>query len=95
MPFQSLNPATGEVEATFEEHTDEQVEQTLAASVDAFERWRRAPFAERATHMREAARYLRSQRDRFAGLMTSEMGKPIRQSEAEVEKCAWCCDFYA
>ncbi len=95
MPFHSLNPATGEVEATFGEHTDEQVERALAASLDAFEQWRRTPFAERATHMREAARYLRSERDRFAGLMTSEMGKPIRQSEAEVEKCAWCCDFYA
>jgi acyl-CoA reductase-like NAD-dependent aldehyde dehydrogenase len=45
--------------------------------------------------MREAANYLRANTARFAALMTGEMGKPIRQSEAEVEKCAWCCDFYA
>jgi len=95
MSFQSVNPATGEVEATFEEHTPEEVEKALTASVGAYARWRKTPFEERARHMRQAANYLRANKDCFAALMTAEMGKPIRQSEAEIEKCAWCCEYYA
>ena len=95
MSFQSINPATEEVEATFDEHTPEDVERALAESADSFKRWRKTDFAERSLRMRAAANYLRANKARLAALMTAEMGKPIRQSEAEVEKCAWACDFYA
>ena len=95
MSFQSINPATEEVEATFDEHTPEDVERALAESADSFKRWRKTDFAERSPLMRAAANYLRANKARLAALMTAEMGKPIRQSEAEVEKCAWACDFYA
>ncbi len=95
MSFQTLNPATGKVEATFEEHTPEQVEAALEEVTRAFARWRTTPIEERAQHMREAARYLRENKQRLGGLITTEMGKPITQSVAEIEKCAWCCDFYA
>lgn len=95
MVFNSINPATEEVEATFEEHTPKQVEQALADASKAYESWRKTSFADRSRHMQEAANVLRANKARFAGLMTAEMGKPIRQSEAEVEKCAWGCEFYA
>lgn len=95
MAFESVNPATEEIEATFEEHSPEEVERALADASRAFDRWRKTPFEVRSGYMREAASYLRAHGARFAGLMTAEMGKPIRQSEAEVEKCAWCCEFYA
>ncbi|MCK9521326.1 MAG: aldehyde dehydrogenase family protein, partial [Dehalococcoidia bacterium] len=95
MSFETLNPATEQVEATFEEHTPEQVEQALIEVSEAFTSWRKTPLERRTEHMRNAANYLREHRDRFAGLITAEMGKPIAQSQAEVEKCAWCCDFYA
>jgi succinate-semialdehyde dehydrogenase/glutarate-semialdehyde dehydrogenase len=95
MSFEAINPATGEVEATFQEHSDEEVERVLADVAGAFPGWRKTPLDERARLMRDAATYLRSAKARLAGLITAEMGKPITQSEAEVEKCAWCCDFYA
>ena len=95
MAFESINPATEEVEATFEEHSDAEVEAALAGAEKAFESWRKVPFAQRSERMRAAAAYLRANNTRLAGLITAEMGKPIKQSEAEIEKCAWCCDFYA
>lgn len=95
MAFQSINPATEEVEATFDDHTPGEVENALESAATTFETWRKTSFAERSRHMTAAAAYLRANKTRLALLMTDEMGKPIRQAEAEVEKCAWCCDFYA
>src|SRR5258707_14407128 len=93
--IESINPATEEVIATFEQFTPAQVEQALAEADAAFHQWRRQSFAERAKAMRRAAELLRSRKDRYAGLITAEMGKPITQAEAEVEKCAWVCDYFA
>jgi succinate-semialdehyde dehydrogenase / glutarate-semialdehyde dehydrogenase len=95
MKMQSINPATEEVLATFDELTAAQVEDALAKAELAFGRWRRIDFSERSSLMRRAAGYLRQHKGRFAALITAEMGKAIVQSEGEVEKCAWCCEFYA
>jgi succinate-semialdehyde dehydrogenase/glutarate-semialdehyde dehydrogenase len=67
----------------------------LDAAQQAYRRWRRTPFSERAERMRRAAAYLRDQQGRLAATITAEMGKPIVEAEAEVEKCAWNCEFYA
>jgi acyl-CoA reductase-like NAD-dependent aldehyde dehydrogenase len=93
--IQSINPATEQVLATFEPTTPEEIERILAKAQDAFQRWRATSFAERATVVRQAAAYLRQQRARLAGIITAEMGKPIVEAEAEIDKCAWNCDFYA
>jgi acyl-CoA reductase-like NAD-dependent aldehyde dehydrogenase len=61
----------------------------------AFSRWRRTPFGERSDLLRRTASGLRQEKERLAGLITAEMGKPIVEAEAEIEKCAWNCDFYA
>ncbi|HPM77879.1 MAG TPA: NAD-dependent succinate-semialdehyde dehydrogenase [bacterium] len=90
-----INPATGELLAQFEEHTPAQVEGTLNAARDAFHAWRETSFAARADVVRRAAALLREQVKAHALLMTREMGKPIGQARAEVEKCAWVCDYYA
>ncbi len=95
MVMQSINPATEEVLASFEDFSPAQVEAALEHAHDAYRSWREASFGERATRMQAAARILRAQNARWATLMTSEMGKPIVEAEAEVEKCAWGCDFYA
>ncbi len=95
MPMQSINPATEAVLATFEEHSWEQVERALAEADAAFRQWRAVSFAERGALMRRAAALLRERKARYAGLITAEMGKPIVEAEAEVEKCAWNCDYYA
>jgi succinate-semialdehyde dehydrogenase/glutarate-semialdehyde dehydrogenase len=95
MSIQSINPATGDVLETFPEASSEQIEGILAGGHAAFVEWRARPFAERAAPMAEAARVLRRRRAELARTMTLEMGKPITQAGAEVDKCAWVADYYA
>jgi acyl-CoA reductase-like NAD-dependent aldehyde dehydrogenase len=95
MAIESINPATEEVMARFEEAPPHEVEARLERAASAFREWRKSGFAERARHLRGAAEYLRTQKAALAALVTQEMGKPIVQAEAEVEKCAWACDYYA
>ena len=95
MAIQSINPATGEVLENFDEMTVGEVDQILEAAYTVFQEWRDRPFAERAKKMREAARLLRAGKEKHARTMALEMGKPIVQGEAEAEKCAWACDYYA
>src|SRR6266511_67090 len=95
MTLQSINPASEEVLATFEEFSSERLDQALDLSILAFKGWRRVDFDERSELMRGAAGHLREQKARLAGHITAEMGKPIVESEAEIEKCAWNCDFFA
>jgi acyl-CoA reductase-like NAD-dependent aldehyde dehydrogenase len=95
MALQSINPTTEEVLETFEEFSAAQLDEALDRAVQTFERWRRVSFEERGQLMRGAAGHLRREKGRLAGLITAEMGKPIVEAEAEIEKCAWNCDFYA
>ena len=95
MTMQAINPATEDVIGTFEEFTPEQTEAAIAEAQTAFATWRETSFAERARLVRRAGAVLRERAAHYAGLITAEMGKPIAQAEAEVEKCAWNCDFYA
>ncbi|HWZ18629.1 MAG TPA: aldehyde dehydrogenase family protein, partial [Ktedonobacteraceae bacterium] len=95
MSIQSINPATEEVIETFEPFTPAQVNQALEQAHKAFLGWRETTFTERATLLHRVASYLRQHKVELARLATLEMGKPIIESEAEVEKCAWNCDFYA
>jgi acyl-CoA reductase-like NAD-dependent aldehyde dehydrogenase len=93
--MQSINPATGEVIEEYAEHTDAEVDAILTRSATAFGVWRKVPVRERAAALSRVAGLLRRDRDRHAALMTAEMGKPLRQALAEVDKCALVCDFYA
>jgi acyl-CoA reductase-like NAD-dependent aldehyde dehydrogenase len=93
--IESINPATEQILATFEQFTPAQVEQALVDADTAFRQWRAHSFAERSKAMRRAAELLRNRKERYAGLITAEMGKPITQAEAEVEKCAWACEYFA
>ena len=95
MSIQSINPATGDVLDTFDETSANETQRAIAAAHAAFLEWRRQPFAERSRLMREAGRVLRARRAELARTMTLEMGKPITQGEAEVDKCATTCDYFA
>ena len=95
MSIQSINPATGQVLETFTAPTAADVERALANAHRAFGAWRDVPFATRTQHMQKAASILRGRKAEFARTMTLEMGKPIVQGEAEVEKCALTCEYYA
>jgi acyl-CoA reductase-like NAD-dependent aldehyde dehydrogenase len=95
MAIQSINPATEEVIKTFEPYSADQVNQALDEARKAFLSWRETSFAERGAFFHRIASYLRDHKAELAHLATLEMGKPIVEAEAEVEKCAWNCDFYA
>ena len=95
MSIQSVNPATGEVSETLEPTSAAQVEQIVAGAHAAFLEWRTQPWSRRSALMHKAAAELRARQSEYAAIMTREMGKPIVQSEAEVEKCAVTCDYYA
>ena len=95
MPIQSINPLTGDVLNAFEEHSDEQVQQALVRAEDTYECWKAFTIRERTARTLAAARQLRQHKDRYAQLMTDEMGKLKKEAVAEVEKCAVACDYYA
>ncbi|HEU4785594.1 MAG TPA: NAD-dependent succinate-semialdehyde dehydrogenase [Ktedonobacterales bacterium] len=95
MSIESINPATGEVIETFEPFTAQQIDETLARARKTYLHWRATSFAERSALMRRVAATLRARKPDLARIATLEMGKTIAESEAEVEKCAWNCDYYA
>ncbi len=95
MSLVSINPATGQrlsIHATF---TSRQIETAVARAHSAFLGWRELSPAGRARHLRALARTLREQRDELAELATAEMGKPVAQARAEIDKSALTCEFYA
>ncbi len=95
MTLRSINPVTGEVAGEFPEMTDDQVDAALAASAAEYNDWRRVPLGERSAALRRAAALLRDQSQALGRLMAMEMGKPVSEGRAEVEKCAWVCEYYA
>src|SRR5256885_12303505 len=95
MAIESINPANEEVLATFDELSPEQVDAAINATHQAWRAWSQTSFGERGRLMRRVANYLRVSKPRFSRLITIEMGKPIIEAEAEIEKCAWACEFYA
>ncbi|NMB81238.1 MAG: NAD-dependent succinate-semialdehyde dehydrogenase, partial [Ignavibacteria bacterium] len=95
MPIQTINPATGRIEKTYVEFSREEIKKSIEDTHEAFLKWRKTDFNERAGLMKNAASVMKSKRDEYAFIITTEMGKPIKQSMAEVEKCAWVCEYYA
>jgi succinate-semialdehyde dehydrogenase/glutarate-semialdehyde dehydrogenase len=95
MTILSVNPATEEIIARFAPHSDVQVSQILDQARHAFVKWRTVSLSERSALLQRVADYLRMHKSSLALLATQEMGKPIAEAEAEVEKCAWNCDYFA
>ena len=95
MSIQTINPATGKLIKTYEEFTNEEIVSVIDEAHSEFLSWRETGFQQRAKLMNNAARVLRENKIKYAEMMTLEMGKPISQSIAEVEKCAWVCEYYA
>lgn len=91
----SLNPATGEELARYPFQTAAELEQALARSADGYRQWRQVAVADRAAVLVKVAASLRGMSEALARRMTLEMGKPILQARAEVEKCAGLCEWYA
>ncbi len=94
-PFRSVNPTTEQLVREYPAHDAGEVESLLAQARAAFDPWRALGVAGRAPFISWLAQVLRGRRAELAGLMTEEMGKPIGAAEAEVDKCAACCDYFA
>ncbi|NOZ08804.1 MAG: NAD-dependent succinate-semialdehyde dehydrogenase [FCB group bacterium] len=93
--MQSVNPADNRLISETIPMTSAEANEVIELTARAQNRWRLTGFEMRSRNMHRVAELLRSGAEVFAELMTREMGKPIRESRAEVEKCAWVCDYYA
>ncbi len=91
----STNPATGAQIGTYNIDGEDKVAKAIDTAQKTFEKWRQLSLKERGAVLKDIAKELRKQKQKLAELATAEMGKPIRQSLAEVEKCANTFDFYA
>jgi succinate-semialdehyde dehydrogenase/glutarate-semialdehyde dehydrogenase len=93
--LESINPATGERIAAYPEMSAAAIDGLVSAADRAFREWRGVDFSTRALRLKHAAEILRRGRLDYARLMALEMGKPLAQGCAEIDKCAWVCDYYA
>jgi succinate-semialdehyde dehydrogenase / glutarate-semialdehyde dehydrogenase len=95
MAIATVNPATGQLVKSFEPLSDSQIEEKLQKAADTFSEYRKVPFAERARMMLKAGAILESEKESYARVMTTEMGKTFRSAVDEAVKCAWVCRYYA
>ncbi len=95
MKFKTTNPATGEVLGEYETMSRDEVFGIAHAASAAFKKWKALDVPERSRHMKRLARALRESTERYARLITAEMGKPITDARAEIEKCAWTAEVFA
>jgi succinate-semialdehyde dehydrogenase/glutarate-semialdehyde dehydrogenase len=91
----SVNPATGQTISSYDEMTAAAAAAAVAQAHATWTSWRATTFGARSVLMRKAAAILRDRKQELARLMTTEMGKTLKQGVAEAEKCAWVCDYYA
>ncbi|MGD8748181.1 MAG: NAD-dependent succinate-semialdehyde dehydrogenase [Balneolaceae bacterium] len=93
--MKSINPATNEIIREYEQMDDKTLDEIVHRAALAQDEWRKTSFEERASVLRKAAGILEAEKSQYAELMAEEMGKPLPQGEAESEKCAWVCNYYA
>jgi succinate-semialdehyde dehydrogenase/glutarate-semialdehyde dehydrogenase len=93
--MKSVNPATGEVIKTYEAHSEKGVEKIVNSVDKCWHQWKKTSFFQRSQIMQNLATLLKSNKEELARLMALEMGKVVREGIAEIEKCAWVCDYYA
>ncbi|AFL82328.1 NAD-dependent aldehyde dehydrogenase [Aequorivita sublithincola DSM 14238] len=95
MEFKSINPYNGTIVGTYTAETDEGVSKKLDDAEIAFKSWRKVPLQKRAEMMVKAGEILKENVEEYAKMISLEMGKPLSESRAEVNKCATVCDYYA
>ncbi|AKB31283.1 Succinate-semialdehyde dehydrogenase [NAD] [Methanosarcina siciliae HI350] len=95
MKIKSVNPYTEEINRTYDSFSIEECRTRIEKSRAAFSEWSSLPAEERAKSFSNVAKVLRQNTEIYAGVITEEMGEPIRQSRSEVQKCARLCDYYA
>ncbi|MGI8743944.1 MAG: NAD-dependent succinate-semialdehyde dehydrogenase [Bryobacteraceae bacterium] len=94
MPIASISPATGKILRSFDSLTPEQLNAKIGLAAQAYKVYRKTSFADRRGWMMRAAEILETEKDRFAAIMTAEMGKPLQAAADEAAKCATACRYY-
>lgn len=95
MIFRTINPYNGRELHSYEEYTEAEILTRLQNAHNVFDIWRTVPLENRAQLMVRAGQVLRDNVEEYAQMITLEMGKPIVESRAEINKCAWVCEYYA
>lgn len=95
MDYRSQNPATGAIIGTYPAWDDHRLEQALSRVEAVRPEWQGMSVTDRGALLRGLAVRLRAGGEGYARLITEEMGKPIREARAEIEKCALGCEFFA
>lgn len=95
MPFESRNPYTNQVIAQYPEDSPKSVKAAIESAHASHQSWRQLSLQQRADCLSQLAQCLETQRLTLAKTMAQEMGKPIQEGIAEIEKCAWVCHYYA
>ncbi len=90
-----INPTNGQNLHSYPALDQSGMNGRIDAAQSAFRQWRKTTFNERARLLQRVANLMRNQEERLARLMTDEMGKPIKEARAEVQKAAWCAEHYA
>lgn len=93
--MQSINPATEQLLKEYKDHSNEELKEIIEQTQETFKAWKNTSFQDRSKLMMNAANVLKSEKEHYAAIMTAEMGKPLKESRAEIEKCAWVCEYYA
>jgi succinate-semialdehyde dehydrogenase / glutarate-semialdehyde dehydrogenase len=93
--MKSINPTTGETINSFETYSEKGVEKIINAADKCWHSWQKTSFSHRSQIMQNLASLLKSKKEKLAHLMAIEMGKVKKEGIAEIEKCAWVCDYYA
>ena len=94
MRYQTINPFTNKLEKEYEAISYDELSFKLNKANEAFLKWRKLEVKDRTEIIKSVSELLKSESDKHAHLITREMGKPITQSYAEIEKCGWLCDYY-
>src|SRR5918996_4070160 len=93
--IETINPSTGKVISTYDNMSNDQIRGIVENARLAQRKWKGLDISERSAYVRSLGRIMRKNKEEYARLITEEMGKPIRQAIAEIEKCVWLCDYYS
>ena len=93
--LKSINPFDQSLLGEYPELNENALEKKLDTAIQTFRQWRKESFAQRASLMKKAGDVLRSKKSGYAEIISREMGKVLKEAEAEIEKCASACDFFA
>ncbi len=95
MKLKSINPATGEIINEYTSHSKQIIETKINETHHSWLLYKQTSFKERATYLKKLGKLLEQNKTEIAALITAEMGKPIKQGIAEIEKCTAVCEYYS